>query len=67
MAIDPSVRDRVVFLGGKAAGIDCPECDLRSREVDIDGHSLTGVTCPECGATVLTEEQKAQLRRGDKF
>lgn len=67
MAIDSGVRERVVFLGGKAAGIDCPECELRTCDVDIDGHSLTEVTCPDCGATVLTEEQKAQLRRGDKF
>lgn len=67
MTIDSSVRDRVIFLGGKAAGIDCPECNLRSRDVYIDGHSLAEVTCPDCGATVLTEEQKAQLQRGDKF
>lgn len=67
MSLDDTIRERVVFLGGKAAGVECPNCQYRGRDVDLDVHTFTNVTCPECGATVLTEDEKAQLRQADKL
>lgn len=67
MPLDDSIRDRVLFLGGKAAGVSCPNCQFTTREVDLDAHSLSDVTCPECGTTILSKEQQAQLRQADKF
>lgn len=62
-----SVRDRAVLVGGKVAGVSCPDCGSETREVDVDAHSLSSVTCPDCGATVLTEDQVARLRRAHKL
>jgi len=57
----------MIFLGGKAAGVDCPNCDFRSRDIELDPVGITNVTCPECDATILTEDQKAQLRQAGKL
>lgn len=65
--LDDTIRDRVIFLGGKAAGVDCPTCDFRSRDVDLDTVRLTDISCPECGRTILTEGQKSQLRQAGKL
>lgn len=67
MALDDGIRERVILLGGIVAGVDCPECQFRSREIELKAHSLAGVSCPECGATILTEDQKAQLRKAGKL
>lgn len=67
MALDDDIRERVILLGGIVAGVDCPKCQFRSREIELKAHSLAGVSCPECGATILTEDQKAQLRKAGKL
>lgn len=61
------VRERVILLGGKVAGLDCPECGFRSKEIEFNAHSLDGIPCPECDAEMLTADQKAQLRRAGKL
>lgn len=65
--MDDNIRDRVILFAGQVAGVDCPDCDFRSRDVELDTIKLTSTTCPECGATILTEEQKAQLRQAGKL
>lgn len=65
--MDDSIRDRVVFLGGKAAGVDCPDCELKTIDIDLDASESTDVTCPECGTTILSEDEKAQLRQAGKL
>lgn len=65
--LDDEVRERVIFLGGIVAGVDCPECSFRSRDIELDVHSLTSIDCPECSTTILTEEQRAQLRKAGKL
>lgn len=67
MPLSDSVRDWVVFLGGEVAGINCPDCGLESRDVDIDAHTIADVACPECGAVALTEGQKSELRQAGKL
>ena len=67
MPLGDSVRDRLILLGGKVAGVDCPNCPFGSRDLELDPISFTSVSCPECGATILTEEEKGELRRADKF
>ncbi len=67
MPLDDTIRDRVIFLAGKAAGVDCPNCEFRSRDVELDIVRLTDTSCPECGTTVLTEDQKSQLRQAGKL
>lgn len=67
MSLDDTIRERVIFLGGKAAGVKCPQCEFRSRDVELDAVRLTATTCPDCGATVLTEDDQAQLRQADKL
>lgn len=67
MSLDKSIRERVLFVGGKVTGVTCPECGFESRDVDLPVHTFTDVTCPECDATTLTEEQKSALRRTNKL
>lgn len=67
MPLDNDIRDRVTFLGGMAAGIDCPKCQFDSRDFDLAARSLTDVTCPDCGATILTADQKSRLRQAGKL
>lgn len=67
MPLDDVLRERVVFLGGKVSGVDCPNCEFRSRDVDLSPHNTRDVTCPECGATILTEAQMFQLRESGKL
>lgn len=67
MPLDESIRDRVIFLAGKVGGVDCPNCEFKGRNVDLDAVTITNITCPECGTTILTEDQKLQLRQADKL
>lgn len=67
MPLDDVLRERVVFFGGKVGGVDCPDCEFRSRDVDLSPHDIRDVNCPECGATILTEEQLFQLRESGKL
>ncbi|GGL68466.1 hypothetical protein [Halocalculus aciditolerans] len=66
MALD-GIRERVVFLGGKAVGVDCPHCSFAGRDAPLDPGVFDAVTCPECGGVVLTEAEKAELRRAGKL
>lgn len=66
MSLD-GIRERVTFLGGKAVGVDCPHCPFEGRDVDLDAHTFADVVCPECGDIVLTESEKAALRRAGKL
>lgn len=61
------VSDRVIILGGMVAGVDCPNCEFRSRDIELDAQRITSVSCPECDATILTEDQKSQLRQAGKL
>lgn len=65
--LDDAIRNRMIFLGGKVAGVDCPACEFSSREFELDAHTLSSVTCPDCGATILSENQKSQLRQTGKL
>lgn len=65
--LDDSIRENVLFVGGKVTGVNCPECAFESRDVGIDAHKLTDFTCPDCNATILTEEQKSDLRQANKL
>jgi ribosomal protein S27E len=65
--LDSELRDRVRLLGGKVAGVDCPECEYRSTERTFDAHTQEPVDCPDCGRTILTVEEKGQLRRAGKL
>lgn len=67
MTLDDTVRARVIWLGGKAAGVDCPDCEYRSRDVELDTHTLEAISCPDCGTTILTESQRGQLRQAGKL
>lgn len=67
MPLDDNVRDRVILLAGKVAGVDCPNCGFRSCDVEPDAVEFTNTTCPECDATILTEEQKLQLQQAGKL
>lgn len=67
MPLDDSVRERVVLFGGKVAGVDCPHCEYRSLDSDLDAHAFDKVSCPECDSPILTEEQKAELRQAGKL
>lgn len=67
MPLEDTTRENVLFVGGKAAGVTCPECDFESREVGLEPHTFSAVTCPECGATILTEAQKSALRQAHKL
>lgn len=67
MTLDNSIRERVVFLGGKVSDVDCPNCAYTGRESDLDAHRFTNVTCPDCGTTILTEAQKSTLRQAGKL
>lgn len=67
MSLDDTIRERVLFVGGKATGVTCPECSFDSRDVELPAHTFTEVTCPECDATILTEAQKSELRRASKL
>lgn len=65
--MDDSIRDRVILVGGIVAGVDCPDCEFESREIALDEYSISEVVCPDCGATILTEDQKSQLRQAGKL
>lgn len=67
MPLDDTIRDRVIFLAGKVTGVDCPNCEFRSRDVELDAITITNTTCPECNTTILTEDQKSQLRQAGKL
>lgn len=67
VALDDDIRNGLILLGGKVAGVDCPDCEFKSREMDIAAHTVTNVSCPDCGTTILTEEQKSELRRAGKL
>lgn len=67
MTLDDSIRQRVVFFGGKVSGVDCPNCEYTGRESDLDAHRFTSVTCPNCGTTILTDAQKSALRQAGKL
>lgn len=67
MTLDDSVRDRLILVGGKVAGVDCPNCPFKSRDLELDPLSFIPVSCPECGTTIITEEEKSELRRAHKF
>lgn len=67
MALDDTIRERVVLLGGKVSGVECPNCEYSGRESDLDAHRFTSVTCPDCGSTILTEAQKSTLRQAEKL
>lgn len=67
MVDDDDFRDRVIVLGGKVAGVDCPECEFDGRDVEIDSHTAAAVHCPNCGTTLLTADQKTRLRRNNKL
>lgn len=53
VSLNGEICDRVVLVGGKVSGVDCPNCQFDGG--DLDTYSTESVTCPECGATVLTE------------
>lgn len=65
--LDGNTRERVIFLAGKVAGVDCNDCSFQSRDVSLDAHTMDPVSCPDCGATILTAEQKSQLRQAGKL
>lgn len=65
--LSDAIRERVVFLGGKVSEVSCPDCAYSGREADLDAHRYTDIECPECGSTILTEKQKAELRRAGKL
>lgn len=67
MALDDDIQNSVILIGGIVAGVDCPECEFASRDVNFESHSIDEVTCPDCGATILTEDQRSQLRRTGKL
>ncbi|WP_167837349.1 hypothetical protein [Halosimplex halophilum] len=55
------------MVGGKVSGLDCPKCQFDGSDLDLDAYSIEAITCPDCGATILTEDQKAQLRQSGKL
>lgn len=67
MTLDSTIRERVVFIGGKVGGVDCPNCQFRGDDVALDAYMTSSVTCPDCGTTILTEEQRAELRQAHKL
>lgn len=67
VTLDSSIRDRVVFLGGKVAGVICPHCGYTGRDADLDAHRFGAVDCPACETTILTEPEKSELRQADKL
>lgn len=67
MSFEDPIRENVLFVGGKAAGVTCPECGFESRDVGLEPHTFSEVTCPECDITILTEEQKSELRQAHKL
>lgn len=67
MELDEDIKTNLIMRGGKVAGINCPNCEFESRDVELAAHAITDVTCPDCGTRVLTEDQKTRLRRADKL
>lgn len=67
MSFEESIHERVVLLGGKVTGIDCPECTFAGSDVDLDAHRRGAVTCPNCGEMALTADEKAELRQNGKL
>lgn len=65
--LDEEIRDRVILIGGKVSGVDCPHCEFRSREVELSSSTVREIRCPECSGNVLTEDQMSQLRQADKL
>lgn len=67
MELDDTLRERLILVGGKVAGAECPNCGFYGRDVDFESHTTEGVNCPDCGTPLLTAEEKSQLRRANKF
>lgn len=65
--VDDSVRERVVLVAGKVAGVDCPNCQYESRDTDVAAFETSSVTCPECGTTILTTDGRTALRQAGKL
>lgn len=65
--LDEGIRDRVILMGGKVSGVDCPHCELRSRDVDLNDGTVRDVSCPNCSETVLSADEMSQLRQADKL
>ncbi|MFC7195065.1 hypothetical protein ACFQL4_11005 [Halosimplex aquaticum] len=63
--LNSEIRDRVVLVGGKVSGVDCPDCQFDGGEFDT--YSTESIVCPECGTTILTADQKSQLRQSGKL
>lgn len=49
-------------MGGKVAGVDCPNCELKTKEMDFNAYVITEITRPECSTTILSEDEKSKLR-----
>lgn len=67
MEFDDGIRDRVILLGGEVAGVDCPDCEFDGDVDGLEAHVLGSVECPVCESTILTADQKSQLRRSGKL
>lgn len=67
MTLSETIRERVILLGGKVAGVDCPKCAFKSRDITVEVHTTASITCPNCDTTILTESQKSQLRQAGKL
>lgn len=67
MVLNDEIRDRIILVGGKVGGVDCPACQFNSREINPDPFSDVDLTCPECGTVILTEGEKRQLQSAHKL
>lgn len=67
MVLDESIRERAILIGGKLAGVECPNCEFDGRDLDMESHTTEAVSCPNCGTTLLTADEKAQLRQAHKL
>lgn len=67
MGLGDEIRARVLLVGGKVTGVDCPACSFESRSVEPDPFDSSDLVCPDCGRTILTGEQKRQLQRANKL
>lgn len=67
MSLDYGIRERVILVGGKVVGVDCPHCEFTSRDIDLAPFVATDVDYPECGATIQTEGEKLQLQSVHKL
>lgn len=67
MTLSERTQDRLMLFGGKVGGIDCPNCQFESRDIELKPHSTAEIKCPECGRTILTEDAIAQLQHDHKL